>query len=135
MGAVINEGISLCNCMCCQREGPSERKPSKKKKGEVHQAAALPQGSPQECNPAPGTAAGASQAKRASMAPEGTHTLYLIVHTPTLSIYRHHTVHLTCTFLPFVGSAPGLSQRKPEKRKYAAKERFRSWTKGSRNPF
>lgn len=31
-GAVINEGMSLCYCMYCQREGPSERKQSEKKK-------------------------------------------------------------------------------------------------------
>lgn len=38
----------------------------------MHQAAALPPGSPQECNPARGTAAGATQARRAGLAPEAT---------------------------------------------------------------
>lgn len=44
--------------------------------GGVHQAAALPQGSPQECNPVQGTAAGAKQARRAGLALKGTRNVH-----------------------------------------------------------
>lgn len=31
--AVINEGISLCNCMCCQRDGAQREETRVKKRG------------------------------------------------------------------------------------------------------
>lgn len=49
----------------------------------MHQAAAMPPGSPQECNPARGTAAGATQARRAGLAPEATHAVHAHARTPT----------------------------------------------------
>lgn len=80
-GAVINEGMSLCYCMCCQRLGPRERKLFFfKLLWGGHQAAALPQGSPQECNPVQGTAAGAKRARRAGLAVRGTNVMYTLEH-------------------------------------------------------
>lgn len=77
----------------------------------MHQAAALPQGSPQECNPAQGTAAGLRR-------PEGqgwhqrVHILYTLVH---IHEYGHTHVslfldHVTLDLYPllFVMSALGF---------------------------
>lgn len=79
-----------CHCViaCAVRKrGPVRGNAVKKKMGkkrgeeeEVHQAAALPQGSPQECNPAQGAAAGATQARRAGLAVKGTHTVHTCAH-------------------------------------------------------
>lgn len=44
--------------------------------GEMHQAAAVPQGSPQECYPAQRPAAGTAQAKRAELAQKTRHNVH-----------------------------------------------------------
>lgn len=49
----------------------------------MQQAAALPRGSPQECNPAQRTAAGAAWARRAGLAPKCTHTVHTRIHMIT----------------------------------------------------
>lgn len=59
----------------------------------MHQAAALPQGSPQECNPGQGTAAGTTQARRAGLASEGTHTVHICAHSH-IHEYRHTDISL-----------------------------------------
>lgn len=97
----------------------------------MHQAAALPQGSPQECNPAQGTAAGAAQARRAGLTPEGTHTVHIHAH-PHIHEYRHthiprvqkveeHATLNLCSLL-FIMSALGFLQHKQRQRIYGKRK-------------
>lgn len=59
----------------------------------MHQAAALPQGSPQECNPVQGTAAGATQARRAGLALKDTHSVHTQAHSH-IHKYTHTNLSL-----------------------------------------
>lgn len=94
----------------------------------MHQAAALPQGSPQECNPVQRTAAGATQARRAGLAPQGTHTVHTLLNTDThISLFLCMSHSLPYTLLLSVMSGLGFfgaSQRKKQKQRMYRKKKI-----------
>lgn len=67
----------------------------------MHQAAALPQGSPQECNPVQGTAAGATQARRAGLALKDTHSVHTGAQSNTQK-YTHKPILVLEAFYTFL---------------------------------
>lgn len=91
----------------------------------MHQAAALPQGSPQECNPVQRTAAGATQARRAGLAPEGTHTVHTLVTTDTrISLFQFMFQYIAFCHVRFVlfFFKPRREKKKQKQRMYRKKK-------------
>ncbi len=150
-GAVINEGMSPCYCMCCQREGPSARKPSKKKWGKERCTRQLlcPRALPRNV----------TQRREQLLGlrgPEGqgwhqrVHILYTLVHTPTfMNADTHRSLfpcgqkveeHVTLNLHPLLFVCFGIFaafQSKQRQRIYGGKKKkiLNFDERGTRKPF
>lgn len=156
MGAVINEGMSLCNCMCCQREGPSERKQSfKKTGGGLGGEGGVRRGAPGSCSApglSPGMQPGAGNSCRGFAGQKGragtrgytyctrSHTLpHPRLQTHALSSFPRgqeaEELHLTFAFCQVCFGISAAFQSKQRQRIYGKRKILNLDERGTRKAF